>query len=98
MSCRGATTLSELERQLAKIVAALIAMDADMVALIEIENDADDSTLALLVERLNQQDQRADWAFIATGHLGTDAIKPAFIFRTGSVAPQGNFAVLDELA
>lgn len=98
LTCRGATSVSELDRQLAKTVAALLAIDADLIALIEIENEVNDSTLALLVERLNQFDQRADWAYVATGHLGTDAIKPAFIFRTGSMAPQGAFAVLDELA
>lgn len=98
LACRGATTVSELERQLAKTVSALLAIDADMVALIEVENDADDSTLQLLVERLNQLDLRADWDYVATGSVGTDAIKPAFIFRRGSVVPQGAFAVLDESA
>jgi predicted extracellular nuclease len=98
LACRGATTVSELERQLAKTVSALLAIDADMVALIEVENDADDSTLQLLVERLNQLDLRADWDYVATGSVGTDAIKPAFIFRRGSLVPQGAFAVLDESA
>ncbi|WP_290621272.1 MULTISPECIES: ExeM/NucH family extracellular endonuclease [unclassified Arsukibacterium] len=95
LECRGAATLSEQNRQLAKITETLLALNADVVALIEIENDADDATLALLTSALNELDVNADWAYIATGFLGTDAIKPAFIYRSSRVTPQGAFAVLD---
>ncbi len=95
LGCRGATTVSEQDRQLAKITETLLALQADVVALIEIENDADDATLALLTSTLNNQDVNADWAYIATGFLGTDAIKPAFIYRSSKVTPEGAFAVLD---
>ncbi|WP_333606811.1 ExeM/NucH family extracellular endonuclease [Arsukibacterium sp.] len=96
LSCRGATSSSELERQLAKITSAILAIDAAVYALIEIENDADDATLTLLVDRLNQQSTDADWAFIRTGFIGTDAIKPAFIYRANQVSPEGVYAVLDD--
>ena len=39
-TARGAETPFELDRQEAKIVAALAAIDADVVGLMEIENDA----------------------------------------------------------
>ncbi len=39
MECRGADTTEEFARQRAKIIAALAAIDADVVGLIEIENN-----------------------------------------------------------
>ena len=95
LNCRGATSDSELERQRDKLVSAIIAMDVDVLGLIEIENDDDDSTLAFLVDAVNEADTVGDWDFIATGFKGTDAIKNAIIYRTGSVEPVGDFAVLD---
>lgn len=96
LSCRGASSPSELERQLGKLTAAIGKMDADVVALIEIENDADDHTLAVLVDALNDAYPRDHWQYIATGWLGTDAIKNAFIYRPRRVTPVGDFAVLDD--
>ena len=94
LECRGATSESELIRQRDKLVSAILGLDADLLGLIEIENDDDDSTLAFLVDALNAVDARADWDYIATGFKGTDAIKNAIIYRTGSVSPVGDFAVL----
>ncbi|TVR99155.1 MAG: ExeM/NucH family extracellular endonuclease [Wenzhouxiangellaceae bacterium] len=95
LSCRGASSQSELERQRDKLVSAIAAMDVDVLGLMEIENDDDDSTLTFLVDAINQVDAVGDWDFIATGFKGTDAIKNAIIYRTGSVEPVGDFAVLD---
>ncbi len=99
LSCRGAETSTERDRQFAKVAAAILDMDADVIAINEIENDADDATLALLVAELNAQSRspawRPEWSFIATGYLGTDAIKPAFIYRSSRVMPRGDYAVLD---
>ncbi|TVQ38592.1 MAG: ExeM/NucH family extracellular endonuclease, partial [Wenzhouxiangella sp.] len=94
LDCRGATSESELQRQRDKLVSAIVAMDADVLGLMEIENDADDSTLAFLVDAVNAVDAVGDWTFIATGFKGTDAIKNAIIYRTGQVTPVGDFAVL----
>lgn len=96
LSCRGARTESEVQRQLAKLTSAIGKLDADVVALIEVENDADDSTLATLVAALNDQYPRDNWQYIATGWLGTDAIKNAYIYRPRRVRPVGDFAVLDD--
>ncbi|NJR65474.1 MAG: ExeM/NucH family extracellular endonuclease [Leptolyngbyaceae cyanobacterium CRU_2_3] len=46
---RGATTLAEFERQSAKIVSAIAALDADVVGLIEIENDGDGPRSAIAI-------------------------------------------------
>jgi len=53
--CRGADSASEFVRQEAKIVSALQAMDADIVGLIEIENNGygTESAIATLVSALN---------------------------------------------
>ncbi len=95
LSCRGASSESELARQLIKVTEAILALNADVIGLIEIENDDDDATLALLVDALNAVDSLADWAFIPTGFQGTDAIKNAIIYRTGKLIPVGETAVLD---
>lgn len=99
LNCRGATSESELARQLIKVTEALLGLNADLVGLVEIENDDDDATLGLLVDALNaledMADEPADWTFVPTGFTGTDAIKNAIIYRTGQVAPVGPPAILD---
>jgi len=40
LECRGADTAEEFERQKAKIVAAMVAIDSDIYGLMEIENDS----------------------------------------------------------
>ncbi len=95
LDCRGAASESELSRQLIKITNALLGLNADLIGLVEVENDSDDATLALLVDALNTVDPIDDWAFIATGFAGTDAIKNAIIYRSGSLSPVGQTALLD---
>ncbi len=84
MEPRGADSEVELQRQLDKIVAALSQMDADVIGLIEIEND-NDETLALLVDELNTELGSDVYDFVPTGVIGEDAIKVAFIYDTTSV-------------
>jgi predicted extracellular nuclease len=95
LSCRGASSESERDRQLIKLTNALLALNADVVGLVEVENDDDDATLELLVAALNAIDAIGDWAFIPTGFKGSDAIKNAIIYRADSVTPVGATAVLD---
>ena len=90
---RGADSAAELERQQAKIVAALAKMDAHVVGLIEIENDTGASTQAL-VDALNAA-PTADYAKIETGTIGGDQIKVALIYQPALVQPVGSFEVLD---
>jgi len=93
--CRGADSASELIRQTDKIVNALLAIDADVVGLIEIENDAADVAVAGLVTALNAEAGAGTYAYIATGPIGSDAIRVALIYKPGSVTPVGAHAILD---
>ncbi|MFB9731815.1 ExeM/NucH family extracellular endonuclease [Ornithinimicrobium kibberense] len=94
LESRGADTVAEFERQEAKIVAAINEMDADVVGLIEIENNGD-VAVGTLVDALNEAVGEDRWAFISTGTVGTDAITTAFIYQPAEVTPVGDFAVLD---
>ncbi len=93
--CRGADNAEELARQQAKIVAALASMDADVVGLIEIENHPGDVPTATLVDALNAEMGAGTYDFIATGAIGTDAIRMAFIYKPAAVIPVGDHAILD---
>ena len=100
MECRGADNQEELDRQRAKILAALSAMDADVVGLIEIENDRPgldpDYPVADLVNGLNDIMGAGTYDYIPTGPIGTDAIKVALIYKPVTVTPIGDYAILDE--
>ena len=93
--CRGADDAEELARQQAKIVAALAAIDADIVGLIEIENHPADVPTATLVEALNAEVGAGTYDYLATGAIGTDAIRTAFIYKSAAVTPIGDYAILD---
>ena len=92
---RGAETQFELDRQEAKIVSALTAIDADVFGLMEIENDAGaTSALAQLVAALNAATAPGTYAYVDTGVIGTDAIKVALIYKRAAVAPLGDWKLL----
>lgn len=88
LGCRGADNALEFTQQKDKIVNALLELDADIVGLIEIENDANSAAIADLVASL------PGYSYIDTGPIGTDAIKVALIYKD-TVSPVGNFAILD---
>ncbi len=94
LDCRGADSVAEFERQRAKIIEALLALDADVVGLIELENNATTS-LQDLVDGLNAVAGAGTYAYIDTGTIGTDAIKVGLIYQPANVTPVGTFAVLD---
>jgi len=96
--CRGANNIEEFMRQRAKIIDAIATMNADIVALMEIENHPTDAALADLVSGLNNAAGAGTYAFINTGVIGADAIKVGFIYQTALVSPDGAFAVLDKSA
>lgn len=96
---RGANSADEFARQTEKLVAALAAIDADVFGLVEIENDADDSTLQTLVDALNAEVGAGTYDFIPTGFDGTDAIKVGILYKPGVVTPTaGKTAVLEDPA
>jgi predicted extracellular nuclease len=92
---RGANTALEFERQRAKIIAAIVALDADVVGLMEIENDGSGPTSAIadLVDGLNEATAPGTWDWIddpATDVAKPDEpIKTALIYRPGVVEPVG---------
>lgn len=85
---RGAETRTDFLRQEAKIVAALIALDADLVGLMELENDGydDHSAIVRLVNRLRTTTNQ-DWRFIeaADGQFGGASITNGLIYRADRV-------------
>ncbi len=93
--CRGADNAEEFTRQRDKIVAALAEIDADVVGAIEIENHPTDAAIADLVAGLNDATSPGKYAYVATGAIGPDAIRVAFIYQPASVTPLGTHAVLD---
>ncbi|MFL5982848.1 MAG: ExeM/NucH family extracellular endonuclease [Gaiellaceae bacterium] len=92
---RGANTPEELARQRAKEVSALKAMNADVVGLMEIENDAPPgSAIEDLVAGLNDAMGAGTYSFINTGVIGTDEIKVALIYKPATVSPVGAYKVM----
>jgi uncharacterized protein len=96
---RGANTATEFARQKAKIVSALVGLNADVIGLIEIENDGYSSTSAIaeLTAALNTATGTSAWKYINPGvnKIGTDEIAVGFIFRSDKATAIGKTAILD---
>ena len=91
---RGADSAAEFDRQRAKIVTAILGLDAEIVGLMEIENDADDQALRDLVAALNEAAGEERYAAIEEpdtggGLFGGDAISVAMIYQPAAVVPMG---------
>jgi uncharacterized protein len=105
LNCRGADTQEEYERQLAKLVAGILALDADIVGIQEIENDilesdgdrAHDAVLTL-VEELNAADRGGTWAWVGeANHYNDYPVRNDIIYRRSKVTPVGDpVALADE--
>ncbi|HEX4744142.1 MAG TPA: ExeM/NucH family extracellular endonuclease [Candidatus Limnocylindria bacterium] len=93
LECRGANDAFEFERQRAKVIAALAGLDADIVGLMEIENN-DNAAIEDLVAGLNAALGAGTYSYIDTGTIGTDAIKVALIYRPAAATPVGAHAIL----
>jgi predicted extracellular nuclease len=94
-TARGANSLAEFNRQRAKEVSALSAINADVVGLMEMENDAPpNSAVESLVGGLNARLGAGTYSFVDTGVIGTDEIKVALIYKPGSVTPVGTWKIL----
>ncbi len=93
LDSRGANSAYELERQQAKIVAALAAIDADVFGLMEIENNggAEVPAVATLAAALNAHLGADVYSYVDTGEaIGTDVIATAFLYKTATVSPLGD--------
>ena len=93
-SCRGADSGTEYARQLEKTVTALTMLDADIIGLIELENNASES-LSALADAMNTRLGSADYAWVDTGTIHDDVIKTGFLYRNTRVSTVGSFALLD---
>ena len=96
---RGAATPAEHARQVAKLVAAVQALDPDLAALMELENDGygPDSSLAQFVDALNAAGPHADWRFVDSGEgPGSNAIRVGIIYRSRRFEAVGKPASIAE--
>ncbi|MBD9370472.1 ExeM/NucH family extracellular endonuclease [Xanthomonas sp. XNM01] len=92
---RGAKSQADHEAQRAKLVATIHALDPDIAALMELENDGygPDSALAQLVQALNADGAR--WRFVDAGEgPGSDDIRVGLIYRADRVRTRGKPATL----
>jgi predicted extracellular nuclease len=97
--CRGADTVTEYQRQLAKLVAGIIALDADIVGIQEIENDilGDDvdgsrkhDAVRTLVDALNDAEGSRVWAWVGKAdHYNDYPVRNEIIYKIGRVLPIG---------
>jgi uncharacterized protein len=92
-NCRGASNLAEFNRQRAKIVLALTGLNADVVGLMEIQNNGAVAAQNL-VDGLNAVLGAGTYAVVPDPPAGTgsDAIKVAMIFKPAKLSRVGNAA------
>lgn len=81
---RGANTAEEFTRQQAKIVEAIAGLDADVLGLMEIENNSDVATNNL-VAALNVKMGAGTYAAVNSGLFGTDVIKVDILYKPSKV-------------
>ncbi|MBL0613190.1 ExeM/NucH family extracellular endonuclease [Aeromonas veronii] len=103
---RGAKSQPEFEKQRTKIVNAITAMGADLLGLMEMENNGfeDNSALHNLVTRLNEQqkDPSKHYAYVRLPvtaltdgkFFGGDAIMVAMLYRPALLTPSGDASVI----
>ena len=94
LGCRGADSAEEFERQRDKLISAITAIDADILGLVELENN-ESAAIADLVAGLNDASAPGTYAYVDTGIIGTDAIKVGIVYKPASATPTGSFAILD---
>ncbi len=89
-NCRGANNLNEFNRQQAKIVAAITAVNPAVAGLMEIQNNGDVATAAL-VAGLNAATAPGTYAYVPApvGQTGDDAIRLALIYQPAKVRTVG---------
>lgn len=97
---RGATNLDEFLIQQAKIVSAMNKMDADIIGLMEVENNGfgDGSAIQNLVDALNAEidDVEDHYTYVEIEeqdkyqeeYFGSDAIMVAILYRANAVTPK----------
>ena len=94
LGCRGAGSAGELGRQRDKIVAAMVAIEADIFGVLEIENNPSASLVDLL-RGLNAVAGPDTYTYVDTGTIGGDATKVGLVYRAASVTLIGPHAIID---
>ncbi|MDB5951986.1 MAG: endonuclease/exonuclease/phosphatase [Massilia sp.] len=88
-NCRGADNLTEFKRQRDKIVNELVALNADVVGLMEIQNNGN-TAVSYLVDQLNGVLGAQAYAYVPLPpSTGTDAIRVAMIYKPAVVSLSG---------
>lgn len=89
--CRGADSPAEFARQRSKILAALLAIDADVVGLMELQRNGAIAAQNI-VDGLNATLGAGTYALVpdAENGAGTDAIRVGMIYKPRSVARAGD--------
>lgn len=96
---RGADTPEQLARQQQKIISALDAIDADVIGLMEVENDGftNDSAIVQLVSALNDA-QSINYAIAQprSERVGNDQISVAIIYNSARLTPASHALTLTD--
>ena len=96
---RGARTLDEHHAQLNKLIATIGPLDADVAALMELENDGygPQSAIATLVDAINAAPgSHGDWRFVDAGKgPGENPIRVGIIYRASRLTALGAPATLE---
>ncbi|MEM6688384.1 MAG: ExeM/NucH family extracellular endonuclease [Planctomycetota bacterium] len=99
-NARGADSSAEFERQEAKLVSAISAMNADVIGLMELQNNLEAEQQ--LIDALNQDHGSEVYAGIGIpddfldSPGGGDSIRVGMIYRADRVKPMGDLAMIDD--
>ncbi|MDK2764779.1 MAG: ExeM/NucH family extracellular endonuclease, partial [Alteromonas macleodii] len=97
---RGADDEVAFELQQGRIIEAIVNLNADVVGLMEIENDGfgEDSAIQSLVTAINAElGETEQYSFIATSdgsEIGTDAITVGLLYKATVVTPENDAMVV----
>ena len=88
--CRGAADWADYQRQREKLVDLVLALQADVVGVMEVQNNQG-SALQALVQALNARGGEPTWAAVAPspGDSGQDAVKVGLLYRPARLRPVG---------
>jgi uncharacterized protein len=98
-TARGAASAEDYARQQAKLIAVVQALDPDLAALMELENDGygKDSSIAQFVAALNAAGPHDDWRFVDAGEgPGNNPIRVGLIYRSSRFTTVGKPATLTD--
>ncbi|EFA68633.1 ExeM/NucH family extracellular endonuclease [Cylindrospermopsis raciborskii] len=98
---RGADSMDEFNRQTDKLVTALLTINADVLGLVELENDflagSSGNGIEYLTNQLNAKAGAGTYAWVNPGtqFVGSDAIAVGLIYKPMAVSLLGDVAILN---